>query len=157
MYGLSANWNFRTIRTNSWNAWSTFMRSLALHSMYGIPTEQLNCCASSNDTCMQTIYYQISIPYVYIMTMMIVSKLHVFDVPNPIYFPPKAWEIRRDPWREGFVSEIWLFRQSSRDRSTRRREENLHPIACTALSSHWIPLGQRCLKLFEFDGVVSKE
>lgn len=50
MYGLSANWNFLTIRTNSWKAWSTFMRSLALHSMYGIPTEQLKAWASSKDT-----------------------------------------------------------------------------------------------------------
>lgn len=29
----SASWNLRTNLTNSWKAWSTFMRALALHSM----------------------------------------------------------------------------------------------------------------------------
>lgn len=53
--GRSDSWNLRTIRTNSWKACSTFIRILALHSMYGIRSWADMACASLDDTCNRSI------------------------------------------------------------------------------------------------------
>lgn len=56
MWILSASWKRRTNLTSSWKAWSTFIRALALHSIYGTFNCLESACASSNVTCKDNYY-----------------------------------------------------------------------------------------------------
>lgn len=118
------------IRTSSWNAWSTLIRNFALHSMYGIPTEQLNCCASSNDT-----YFWKRQKMRCIFEWILILNLIILPVGgriNPIYCRLRALETHLGLWHAEFVSEIYWFQQNCCGPLTNIQAEILHPIACIA-------------------------
>lgn len=78
--------------------------------MYGMPTEQLNCCASSSETWFFSNKETNSLNYfVHIVKGGGDFPLNLPDVDalNLIYCPRAALEIHLDLWRVEFVSEIY--------------------------------------------------
>lgn len=141
------------IRTNSWKAWSTLMRSLALHSIYGMHTEHANCCASSNDTWIRKNKIAGINRYCPVVLKIAGKHLHVFDDPNRICCRREALEIHRDLLLVKFASEICWFRRNWHDQSTSKPVEILRPIAYTVHALHWTLLGRPCPELLSLSPI----
>lgn len=149
--GRSMCWNWRIMRTSSWNDWSTFILNLALHSIRGMRSWRARFWASSRPTWSKRDKWGGVTSHHPPFKAGYLNSLHLQlgDSPSLTYSPPLAWGTRRGPSHAEFVDETWSVRRTRNARSRKTRAENLLRTSCTALASRWILLDPQYRELCE--------
>ena len=136
MAQLPNAWNLLTSRTSSKNAWSTFIRSFAEHSIKGIFNWRARLWASSLLIWMK--HKEFNLYYMFIIIAYKVSKsrrnlfgLPLFGVPDRLCFPPTLSEIHRGLWPLVFVFESGTLHQRMSGLSLRTPAKSPHQISYT--------------------------